>query len=107
MHERKRMFTERSDGFLTIPGGVGTMDELWEAISWAQLGYHQKPVGLLNVAGFYDKLIDFNAQMISTGFIREQHKNILLADDNLVRLLERMDSYVPHTTIFAMKAEDL
>ena len=107
MHERKRMFTDLSDGFLTIPGGVGTMDELWEAISWAQLGYHRKPVGLLNVAGFYDKLIDFNSQIISTGFIREQHKNILLTDDNLARLLERMDSYVPHKTIFAMKAEDL
>ena len=54
MHERKRMFTDLSDGFITIPGGVGTMDELWEAISWAQLGYHDKPVGLLNVAGFYN-----------------------------------------------------
>src|SRR3546814_2949926 len=57
MHERKKMFTDLSDGFLTIPGGVGTMDELWEAISWAQLGYHAKPVGLLNAAGFYNDLI--------------------------------------------------
>jgi len=107
MHERKRMFTDLSDGFLTIPGGVGTMDELWEAISWAQLGYHQKPVGLLNVAGFYDKLIDFNAHMIATGFIRAQHKDILIADTDLNQLLTRMETYVPHKTIFAMKAEDL
>ena len=57
MHERKKMFTDLSDGFLTIPGGVGTMDELWEAISWAQLGYHTKPVGLLNAAGFYNCLL--------------------------------------------------
>jgi uncharacterized protein (TIGR00730 family) len=107
MHERKRMFTDLSDGFLTIPGGVGTMDELWEAISWAQLGYHQKPVGLLNVAGFFDKLIEFNAHMISVGFIRDQHKGILIADSDLGDLLHRMEHYVPHKTIFAMKADDL
>ncbi|MCB2052136.1 MAG: TIGR00730 family Rossman fold protein, partial [Novosphingobium sp.] len=57
MHQRKALFTDLSDGFLTLPGGVGTMDELWEAMSWAQLGYHQKPVGLLNAFGFYDDLI--------------------------------------------------
>lgn len=107
MHERKRMFTDLSDGFVTIPGGVGTMDELWEAISWAQLGYHQKPVGLLNTAGFYDQLIAFNQHMIDVGFIREQHKGILIADTDLSALLDRMANYVPHKTIFAMKAEDL
>jgi uncharacterized protein (TIGR00730 family) len=107
MHERKKMFTDLSDGFLTIPGGVGTMDELWEAISWAQLGYHTKPVGILNVAGFYDQLIAFNAHMASVGFVREQHRGIMIADDDLGSLLERMASYVPHKTIFAMKAEDL
>lgn len=107
MHERKRMFTDLSDGFLTLPGGVGTMDELWEAISWAQLGYHAKPVGLLNAAGFYDQLIAFNAHMISVGFIREQHKGILIADDQLDRLLTRMAMYEPHQPIFAMTSEDL
>ncbi len=107
MHERKRMFTDLSDGFLTIPGGVGTMDELWEAISWAQLGYHAKPVGLLNAAGFYDQLIAFNAHMVSVGFIREQHKGILIADDQLERLLTRMAMYEPHQPIFAMTSEDL
>jgi uncharacterized protein (TIGR00730 family) len=107
MHERKRMFTDLSDGFLTLPGGVGTMDELWEAISWAQLGYHSKPVGLLNAAGFYDQLIAFNAHMISVGFIRDQHKGILIADDQLERLLTRMAMYEPHQPIFAMTSEDL
>ncbi len=107
MHERKRMFTDLSDAFLTIPGGVGTMDELWEAVSWAQLGYHQKPVGLLNVSGFYDHLIAFNAHMAATGFVREAHRNILVADDELERLLDRLADYEPHTTIFAMKADDL
>lgn len=107
MHERKRMFTDLSDGFMTLPGGVGTMDELWEAISWAQLGYHAKPVGLLNAAGFYDQLIAFNAHMISVGFIRDQHKGILIADDQLDRLLTRMAMYEPHQPIFAMTSEDL
>jgi hypothetical protein len=107
MHERKRMFTDLSDGFLTIPGGVGTMDELWEAISWAQLGYHTKPVGVLNVAGFYDKLIEFNQHMIEVGFVRDQHKGIMIADADLPTLIDRMANYVPHKTIFAMKAEDL
>ncbi|WP_060976910.1 MULTISPECIES: TIGR00730 family Rossman fold protein, partial [Pseudomonadota] len=60
MHARKQAFTDLSDGFIVLPGGVGTMDELWEAISWSQLGYHDKPVGLLNVNGFYDQLIAFN-----------------------------------------------
>jgi uncharacterized protein (TIGR00730 family) len=107
MHERKRMFTDLSDGFITLPGGVGTMDELWEAVSWAQLGYHQKPVGLLNAHGFFDHLIAFNAHMANVGFIREQHRGILIVDDVLDRLLDKMANYAPHQTIFAMKAEEL
>ena len=107
MHERKRMFTDLSDGFITIPGGVGTMDELWEAISWSQLGYHNKPVGLLNVAGFYDQLIAFNRQMIEVGFIREQHAGIMIVDETMDGLLGKMANYVPHKSIFQMKAEDL
>ena len=107
MHERKRMFTDLSDGFITIPGGVGTMDELWEAISWAQLGYHEKPVGLLNVAGFYDRLIEFNRHMVDVGFIRPQHAGIMIVDETMDGLLEKMASYEPHKSIFQMKAEDL
>ena len=107
MHERKQRFTDLSDGFVTIPGGVGTMDELWEAISWAQLGYHQKPVGLLNAFGFYDDLIAFNARMAEVGFVRPAHQGILLHSDNLGELLEQMASYQPHTPIFRMKAEEL
>jgi uncharacterized protein (TIGR00730 family) len=107
MHERKRAFTDLSDGFITIPGGVGTMDELWEAISWAQLGYHNKPVGLLNVGGFYDQLVAFNRHMIDVGFIREQHAGIMIVRDELGALIDAMEAYVPHKTIFQMKAEDL
>ncbi len=107
MHERKRMFTDLSDGFITIPGGVGTMDELWEAISWAQLGYHEKPVGLLNVAGFYDRLIEFNRHMVDVGFIRPQHAGIMIVDETMDGLLAKMAAYEPHKSIFQMKAEDL
>ena len=107
MHERKARFTDLSDGFITIPGGVGTMDELWEAISWSQLGYHQKPVGVLNAAGFYDQLIGFNQHMIDVGFIRPQPAGIMLVDNTLEGLLAKMAAYVPHKTIFQMKADDL
>jgi uncharacterized protein (TIGR00730 family) len=107
MHERKRLFTDLSDGFITIPGGVGTMDELWEAISWAQLGYHAKPVGVLNAAGFFDQLIAFNQHMIDVGFIRPAHAGIMIVDAALDGLLAKMSAYVPHRPIFAMKADDL
>jgi uncharacterized protein (TIGR00730 family) len=107
MHERKRAFTDLSDGFLTLPGGVGTMDELWEAISWAQLGYHNKPVGVLNALGFYDHLIAFNRHMAEVGFVREAHRGIMIVEDALDPLLHAMAAYVPHRTIFAMKAADL
>ena len=107
MHERKHMFTDLSDGFLTIPGGVGTMDELWEAGSWAQLGYHTKPVGLLNAFGFFDHLIAFNRHMGEVGFIRPAHRNIIVNDSSLTGLLDKMAAYRAHTPIFQMKAEDL
>jgi len=107
MHARKQAFTDLSDGFLTLPGGVGTMDELWEAISWAQLGYHDKPVGLLNAGGFYDGLIAFYRHMGETGFIRPAHQGILIAEAELDPLLERMAGYAPHQPIFRMKADEL
>ena len=107
MHERKQRFTDLSDGFITIPGGVGTMDELWEAMSWAQLGYHDNPVGLLNAFGFYDHLIAFNRHMAEVGFVRPVHQNILVHDTTLDGLLNRMEAYEPHTPIFQMKADDL
>jgi uncharacterized protein (TIGR00730 family) len=107
MHERKAAFTELSDGFINLPGGVGTLDEMWEAVSWAQLGYHQKPVGILNIAGYYDHLIAFNAHMAKVGFVRPAHEGILLVADQLDELLSKMAAYHPHKTIFQMKAEDL
>ena len=107
MHERKKMFTDLSDGFITIPGGVGTMDELWEAMSWAQLGYHSKPVGLLNVFGFYNDLIAFNKKMAEVGFVRPAHQEILISAETISGLLAKMEEYRPHTPIFNMDADDL
>jgi uncharacterized protein (TIGR00730 family) len=107
MHERKLAFTELSDGFLTLPGGVGTMDELWEAVSWAQLGYHAKPVGLLNAFGFFDHLLAFNAHMAAVGFVREAHRRIIIAEPELDLLLTRMAAHEPVTSIVAMDASEL
>ncbi|WP_156840343.1 LOG family protein [Novosphingobium aquimarinum] len=107
MHERKAAFTRLSDGFLVLPGGVGTQDELWEAISWAQLGYHAKPVGLLNAFGFYDHLIAFNRHMAEVGFVRPAHTGLLMAETELDRLLDRMRAHQPARAIFHMKSEEL
>lgn len=107
MHERKRAFTDLSDAFLTLPGGIGTMDELWEAASWAQLGYHAKPVGLLNAFGFYDHLITFLHHMIGAGFIRPAHAGIIIAERELDLLLARLSAHEPHVPLFEMDPQDL
>lgn len=107
MHERKQAFTDLSDGFLTLPGGVGTMDELWEAMSWAQLGYHAKPVGLLNAFGFYDGLVAFYEKMGDTGFIRPAHRDLLIVEPELAPLLVRMGAHVPTTPVINMAVKDL
>ena len=107
MHQRKAAFTDLSDGFVTIPGGTGTMDELWEALSWAQLGYHAKPVGLLNVAGYYDGLVAFWEKMGDVGFLRPQHRVLLIVADTLAGLLDRMAAHVPARPIVAMKVAEL
>lgn len=107
MHERKQAFTDLSDGFITLPGGTGTMDELWEAMSWAQIGYHANPVGLLNVAGYYDGLIEFVAKMGEVGFLRPQHQSILIIDDQLDSLLAKMAAHVPTQTVGQIGSKDL
>ena len=107
MHQRKQAFTDLSDGFITLPGGTGTMDELWEALSWAQIGYHAKPVGLLNVAGFYDGLLRFVETMAEAGFLRAQHRDILIASDDLDDLLAKMAAQKPLETIVQLKASQL
>ena len=107
MHQRKQLFTDLADGFVTIPGGTGTMDELWEALSWAQLGYHAKPVGLLNSGGYYDPIVAFWQRMGEVGFLRAQHRGLLIVGATLDELLERMAAFEPAQPIVAMKASDL
>jgi uncharacterized protein (TIGR00730 family) len=107
MHQRKQAFTDLSDGFVNLPGGTGTMDELWEALSWAQIGYHSKPVGLLNTAGYYDHLIAFYAKMAEVGFLRPQHRDILIVDPDLDGLLDKMAAHRPIESITKMSKSDL
>ena len=107
MHERKAAFTRLSDGFLTLPGGTGTMDELWEALSWAQLGYHSNPVGVLNAFGFYDPLIAQWRHFAETGFVRPAHRGLLIAEAELDLLLDRMAAHEPAVPITRMDAGTL
>lgn len=107
MHQRKAAFTDLSNGFVTLPGGTGTMDELWEALSWAQLGYHADPVGLLNLHGFYDPLVAMWTRMAEVGFVRPQHRDLLIVAPTLDALLERMAAHSPTQPIIRMAADDL
>jgi uncharacterized protein (TIGR00730 family) len=90
MHERKALMAERCDAFLALPGGYGTWDELFEALTWTQLGIQRKACGLLNVGGYYDALIAMVDRAIDEGFIRREHRELLLADTDVAALLERL-----------------
>ena len=93
MHARKKAMADRSDAFVALPGGYGTLEELFEAVTWTQLAYHRKPVGLLNVAGFFDALVDFLARAVAEGFVRPIHADLLLVDTDPDRLLDRLQGY--------------
>lgn len=90
MHERKMLMADRADAFLALPGGIGTMEEIFEMWSWQQLGYHAKPVGLLNVAGYYDSLIAFLNEGLARGFMSTEQHRALIVDEDLPRLVERL-----------------
>ena len=90
MHERKQRMADLADAFIALPGGIGTMEELFEAFTWLQLGLHHKPVGLLNVAGFYDALLEFLAHMRNERFLKPQHFETLLVEDTIEALLDRL-----------------
>jgi uncharacterized protein (TIGR00730 family) len=93
MHERKAKMAELCDGFIALPGGIGTLEELFEAWTWAQIGVHAKPCALLNVAGYYDQLGAFLDHAFAEGFVRSSHHDMLIVDDNVNRLLDRVSSY--------------
>ena len=93
MHERKALMAEHADGFIAMPGGIGTLEELFETLTWAQLGFHEKPIGLLNVAGFYDPLIEFLRHQTSQGFLRIEHKDLLLVETEPYPLIEQLKNF--------------
>ena len=90
MHVRKAMMAELADAFIAMPGGVGTFEEFFEAVTWTQLGLHRKPCGLLNVDGFYTPLVQFINQAVSEGFIRAVHRKVIVDDDDPARLLDAL-----------------
>ncbi|WP_119156043.1 TIGR00730 family Rossman fold protein [Caldimonas tepidiphila] len=90
MHQRKQMMAERSDAFLALPGGIGTFEELFEVWTWRQLGYHDKPIGLLNAAGYYDGFVDFIAHTVRQGFLSQAQQEVLLSGTEPAELLERL-----------------
>ena len=94
MHERKQKMADLSDAFLALPGGIGTMEELFEAFTWLQLGLHHKPVGLLNVAGFYDRLVEFLAHMSDQRLLKPEHFETLLVESTIEALLDRFARFV-------------
>lgn len=95
MHERKFMMYDLSDAFVILPGGFGTLDETAEIVTWAQLGYHHKPILLYNVAGFFDALLTFVDHMSDEGFIRPHHQGILVVENTLDGLIEKVAAYEP------------
>ena len=95
MHERKLKMAELADGFVAMPGGFGTLEELFEVLTWGQLGLHRKPVAVLNVAGFYDHLLHALDHMSAEGFLRPENRHQLLQDEEPAALLDKMQNYQP------------
>ena len=93
MHERKALMAKLSDGFIALPGGIGTLEELFEILAWSLLELHKKPCGILNAHHYYEKLIDFLNHAAAEYFIKEEHHSILIMKDNPLTLLERMNGY--------------
>lgn len=98
MHTRKARMAELSDGFIAMPGGIGTFEELFEIWTWGQLGIHAKPLALLNVAGFYDPLAVFLDRTTEEGFLKPNHRAMVMTDTEPATLLDRMQAYVPAAT---------
>ncbi len=98
MHERKALMHDLCDGIIALPGGYGTMEELFEMLTWGQLGLHNKPIGLLNINGYYDGLIELIQGMADKGFLKKADQKMLLTNDNIDKLLANMSGYIAPPT---------
>lgn len=95
MHERKALMADLSDGFIALPGGLGTIEEFFEMVTWAQLGIHSKPCGLLNVKQYFNRLLDFLDFTVTEKFVEMEHRSMILVDENPGKLLQKFESYHP------------
>jgi uncharacterized protein (TIGR00730 family) len=95
MHQRKSQMADMSDGFIALPGGIGTLEGLFEILTWAQLGIHAKPSGILNVTGYFDGLTGFLDHAVREGFLTEAHRDAVLVENDAIALLKRMHAYTP------------
>ncbi|MGH7846888.1 MAG: TIGR00730 family Rossman fold protein, partial [Candidatus Binatia bacterium] len=93
MHERKAVMAELSDGFIALPGGIGTMEEFFEVLSWAQLGIHEKPCGLLNVRDYYQHIVEFLDHAVDQGFLKPQHRSLLIVEAESQIMLDRFEQF--------------
>jgi hypothetical protein len=94
MHERKALMAELAAGFVALPGGIGTMEEFFEVLSWAQLGLHNKPCGLVNVGEYYDSLIEFLDHAVAEDFVKPQHRALLIVENQVTKLLDRFEAMI-------------
>lgn len=105
MHERKALMTELADGFIMLPGGIGSLDEFFESWTWLQLGYHSKPCGILNVTHYFDPLIAFLDHATNAGFLGVTHRNAIIVEENPITLLQKFAAYqAPPSRISSLKA---
>ncbi|TGD98251.1 TIGR00730 family Rossman fold protein [Methylobacterium nonmethylotrophicum] len=106
MHERKALMADLADGFVALPGGLGTFEEMFEVWTWAQLGYHRKPLAVFNAGGFYDGLLGFLDSVVQEGFVREPHRAMLIVGTEPAELVARIRAYEPPRVIKWVKAEE-
>jgi len=95
MHERKQLMADLAEAFVLLPGGLGSLEEFFEVWTWGQLGLHRKPYGLLNVDGYFDPLLAFLDHAVAERFVRQEHRDLVQVDDDVERLLDRLDEYEP------------
>ena len=99
MHERKTLMAELSDAFVALPGGIGTLEELFEVYTWAQLGLHHKPCALLNVAGYYDGIAEFLAHAVTERFLRQETRELLMVETDPSALIEKLRTFEPPAVV--------